>query len=196
MTDPEVTGVTGRQRRKLVLVRHAKSAWPDTPDQERPLARRGLRDAPALGRWLRSAGYVPDLVVCSTARRAEETWQLAATELQAHPAVSWDERVYQASPAGLLDLIRQAPPETGTMLVVGHDPAIAGVALMLSEGTAPAGAAGPPPGALDRMRAKFPTAAAAVLEFTGPWRLLAPGRAQLSQFVTPRDIRSEPRDDK
>ena len=182
--------MTGTQDRKLVLVRHAKSAWPDLPDQERPLARRGLRDAPAVGRWLRTAGCVPDLVLCSTARRAEETWQLAATELQAQPPVRWDERVYQATAAGLLDLIRHAPPETGTMLVVGHDPAIAGVALMLAEAAAPADGPGPPPGALDRMRAKFPTAAVAVLDVTGTWRLLAPGRAQLSQFVTPRDIPS------
>lgn len=186
--------VTGRQNRKLVLLRHAKSAWPDVPDQERPLARRGLRDAPAVGRWLRTAGYVPDLVLCSTARRAEQTWQLAATELQAQPPVRWEERVYRASAAGLLDLIRQAPPKTSTMLVVGHGPAIADLALMLAESAEPADAPGGPPGALDRIRAKFPTAAAAVLEFTGTWRLLAPGQAQLDPFVTPRDIASWSRD--
>ena len=67
--------------RRLVLLRHAKSDWPDdVPDHERPLARRGRRDAPAAGRWLRKSGYVPDLVLCSTARRARETWQLAEEE--------------------------------------------------------------------------------------------------------------------
>jgi phosphohistidine phosphatase len=172
-----------------VLLRHAKSAWPDdTPDQDRPLARRGLRDAPAVGRWLRTTDCVPDLVLCSTARRAQETWQLAASELRGHPSVCWDERVYQASAAGLLDLIRQAPPETSTMLVVGHDPAVAGLALMLAEAAAPANSPALPSGMLDRLRAKFPTAAAAVLDVTGTWRLLAPGRAWLSQFVTPHDI--------
>jgi phosphohistidine phosphatase len=159
----EVTGMTGRPDRSLVLLRHAKSAWPDLPDQERPLARRGLHDAPAVGRWLRTEGYVPDLVLCSTARRAQETWQLAATELRGNPPVYWDERLYQASAAELLDLIRQAPPESSTMVVVGHDPAIAELALILAE-------------------------AAAVLEFNGTWRLLGPGQAQLTRFVIPRDL--------
>ena len=60
-----------------MLLRHAKSAWPDVPDHDRPLAGRGRRNAPVMGRWLRTNGYVPDQVLCSTARRARETWQLA-----------------------------------------------------------------------------------------------------------------------
>src|SRR5512132_2493363 len=66
----EAVGMTGSAHRKLVLLRHAKSAWPDLPDHERPLAGRGRRDAPVMGRWLRTAGHVPDQVLCSTARRA------------------------------------------------------------------------------------------------------------------------------
>ncbi|WP_443080564.1 SixA phosphatase family protein [Streptomyces sp. PTD5-9] len=68
--------------RRLIVLRHAKSAWPEgVPDHERPLAGRGRRDAPAAGRRLYEAGYTPDLVVCSTARRTRETWDLAAAEL-------------------------------------------------------------------------------------------------------------------
>src|ERR1035441_5301802 len=78
--------------RQLVLLRHAKSAWLDVPDHDRPLAKRGLRDAPGAGRWLRQAGYVPDLVVCSTARRTSETWELAAAELGASPPVRFERR--------------------------------------------------------------------------------------------------------
>ena len=74
--------------RKLMVLRHAKSAWPDVPDHERPLARRGQRDAPVMGRWLRAAGHVPDQVLCSTARRARETWQLAQAGLGATPQVT------------------------------------------------------------------------------------------------------------
>ncbi len=75
--------------RRLVLLRHAKSAWPDLPDHDRPLAGRGRGDAPAMGRWLRETGCVPDLVWCSTARRAAQTWQLAAAELGADPPVTY-----------------------------------------------------------------------------------------------------------
>ena len=178
--------------RRLVLLRHAKSAWPDMPDHERPLARRGQRDAPAMGHWLRGAGLVPDLVVCSTAQRARETWQLAQAALGAAPPARFDKRVYQASAAQLLDLIRGEPARSATLLVVGHDPAVQEVALTLA-GTAPGDAGGArlsaaPAGMLDRMRAKFPTAAIAVFACTGSWDRLGPGTARLAFFITPRDL--------
>ena len=53
--------------RRLMLLRHAKSDWPDVPDLKRPLAKRGRRDAPGVGRWLRGHGYLPDTVICSVA---------------------------------------------------------------------------------------------------------------------------------
>ena len=99
--------MASRAARQLVLFRHAKSAWPDVADHERPLARRGRRDAPVAGRWLRAAGLVPDRVICSTAKRARQTWQLAAAELESSPAVSFDQRVYGTSAGELLDLARQ-----------------------------------------------------------------------------------------
>jgi len=178
--------------RKLVLLRHAKSAWPDVPDHERPLARRGQRDAPVMGRWLRAAGYLPDQVLCSTARRARETWQLVQAGLGAAPPVSFDDGVYQGSAVQLLDLIRRANPAARTLLVVGHDPALPELALALAA-TIPAahpGARGDaaPPDIPDRMRAKFPTAAIAVFELTGDRDQLGPGSAQLICFVTPRDL--------
>jgi phosphohistidine phosphatase len=179
-------------RRKLVLLRHAKSAWPDMPDHERPLARRGQRDAPVMGRWLRVDDHLPDQVLCSTARRARETWELARDELAATVPVSFDDRVYQASATQLLDLIHHAPPAGKTLLIVGHDPAIPELALTLAATTRPARTRAKSdaalPAMLDRMRAKFPTAAIAVLEFTGNWDQLAPGSARLTRFVTPRDL--------
>jgi phosphohistidine phosphatase len=177
--------MTQRPGRTLVLFRHAKSAWPDgVPDHERPLAPRGQRDAPVMGRWLRDAGCMPDRVVCSTARRARETWQLAQTGLAAAPPVTFDRGVYEASAAGLLALIRRTPAAVGTLLVIGHNPAIEELALMLA---APPGAG--PDDALQRMRVKFPTAAIAVLEAGGTWHALTRGRAHLAAFVTPRDQR-------
>jgi phosphohistidine phosphatase len=177
--------------RTLMLMRHAKSAWPDIPDHERPLADRGQQDAPAMGRWLRAAGRLPDLVVCSTARRARETWQLAQPWLGVMPAVTFDDGVYRASAAQLLDLIRRASPAAGTLLVIGHDPAIPELALSLVTATPPAFAGviryTAPPAMLYRMRAKFPTAAVAIFEFTGPWDRLGPRSARLTCFVTPRD---------
>jgi phosphohistidine phosphatase len=187
--DVAMTETVGR---KLVLLRHAKSAWPDVPDHDRPLARRGRRDAPAMGRWMRTAGYVPDQVLCSTARRARETWQLAQAALRADPPVSFERRVYQASAAELLDLAHRTPAAVRTLLVIGHDPAIPELALLLAGAAPPAGRDAAPgaasPAAFDRMRAKFPTAAIAVLELAGSWRQLAAGTARLAGFVTPREL--------
>ena len=183
--------MTQRQNRALVLFRHAKSAWPDVPDHERPLAGRGIRAAPVMGRWLHDAGLVPDLVLCSTARRARETWQFAQPGLAATPPVSFADRIYGEDAAELLALIREVPPATGTLLLIGHNPAIEDLALILAAPGPHPGAAGPGatnPGDLERMRGKFPTAAIAVLEPTGTWHELAPGHARLTAFVTPRDL--------
>jgi len=177
--------------RTLVLFRHAKSAWPDVADHDRPLARRGIRAAPVMGRWLREAGLLPGQVLCSTARRARETWQFAQAGLAATPPVTFDARIYEGTATDLLALIRQVPPAVGTLLLIGHNPAIEDLALLLA--AAPGAAAGPGPGGsrpgdLDRMRSKFPTAGVAVLEFAGSWPRLAPGRVRLTAFVTPRDL--------
>jgi phosphohistidine phosphatase len=175
--------MASRPARRLVLLRHAKSAWPDLPDHDRPLAGRGRGDAPAIGRWLRETGCVPDLVWCSTASRAAQTWQLAAAELGADPPVSYQPRLYRATGGELADLIREAPAATATLLLVGHNPGIQELALTL------AATDGDPAGALVRAAAKFPTAAVAVLEFDGGWPELSAGGARLVGFVVPRELR-------
>ena len=177
--------------RKLILFRHAKSAWPDVADHDRPLASRGQRDAPVMGRWLRDSGRVPGQVLCSTARRARETWQFAQAGLAAAPPVTFDGRIYEAAATDLLAVIREVPPATGTLLLIGHNPAIEDLALLLaapSDAAALPEAGGAGPGDVDRMRSKFPTAAIAVLESAGSWHDLAPSQARLTAFVTPRDM--------
>ncbi len=182
--------------RTLVLLRHAKSAWPgNVPDHDRPLAGRGRRAAPAAGRWLRREGYIPDHVLCSTARRARETWQLVQPELGVEPPAAFDRRVYKASERRLLELVRGRPAAARTVMVIGHDPALPELALALAgQDYAHGGQPAPrtPDTALGRMAAKFPTAAVAVLEFRLPWSELEHGRALLASFVTPRDMDDSP----
>ena len=145
-----------------MLLRHAKSDWPeDVPDQERPLAERGRRDAPAVGRWLREAGCRPDYVVCSTALRTRQTWDLAKGEIAADPPVVFEPRVYGATVAELVDVIAGVPADAATVLVIGHNPGLEILALAL---------AGQAPGAAnDHLREKFPTAAVAVFSWSGRW---------------------------
>ena len=173
--------MTGDSQRRLILVRHAKSAWPDVPDRDRPLAKRGRRQAPLAGAWLRAAGCRPDLVLCSPARRTRETWELAAAELGKAGRVSYEEGIYAGSAAALLDLVHAVPVRVATLLMVGHSPGLPDLALQLAGGASDSGA-------LDRLRAKFPTAAVAVLLVPGPWRGLTFGGASLADFAVPRDL--------
>jgi phosphohistidine phosphatase len=171
--------------KRLILLRHAKSAWPDdVPDHDRPLAPRGRRDAPAAGRWLCKSGYVPDRVLCSTATRARQTWQLAEKKLGAHPKTVFEGRIYEASVMDLLDLVRQTPAGVHTLLIVGHDPAMRGLTMELASEQHEDTEAE----ALGRVRAKYPTAALAVLSFSGSWPELGPGQTQLTDFVSPDDF--------
>ncbi|MGP3927722.1 SixA phosphatase family protein [Streptomyces sp. 8N616] len=173
---------TAARPRRLYVLRHAKSARPDgVADQDRPLAPRGRRDAPAAGRWLRDTGAAPDLVLCSPAWRTRETWDLAAPELRAGgaaPQVTYDAGVYQATAEELLALVRQIPADVRTLLLIGHNPGLQDLILMLS-GEADGDA-------LVRTREKFPTSAIAVLRVPDPWSALAPGAARLTEMAVPR----------
>jgi phosphohistidine phosphatase len=167
--------------RRLVLLRHAKSDWPDVADHDRPLAKRGRRDAPVAGRWLGTSGYVPDAVICSTARRARETWELAGAGLAeavpgAAPAVRYEPRVYDSTVLGLLMLIREFPDDWRTALIVGHNPGVAELTV---------GLVAPPP----EPPSAFPTAAVAVLGLPGDWASAGPGEGRLLAFAVPGDMR-------
>jgi phosphohistidine phosphatase len=111
--------------RTLVLLRHAKSDWThDVADVDRPLAKRGRRQAPEAGRWLAAhLGHI-DLAVVSPARRARSTWELVAEELPAATQVRLDERVYAASADQLLRLVRELPDDRRTVALVGHNPGL------------------------------------------------------------------------
>jgi phosphohistidine phosphatase len=166
---------------RLVLFRHAKSGYPDgVADHDRPLAKRGRRDAPAAGRWLAENGYVPDAVICSTARRAIQTWELAAAGLAEGPpgmapSPRFESRVYDATVLGLLMLVREFPEDQRTAAIVGHNPGLAELAVGLTDPPPP-----PPSG--------FPTAAVAVLGLPGPWADAAPAHARLLAFAAPADM--------
>lgn len=110
---------------RLIVMRHAKSAWPaGVPDHDRPLAGRGRREAGLAGDWLRGHAGPIDLVVCSTATRARQTAKRVTKRLDATPGLRLDERVYAGSDRGLLGVLRELPESAGTVLLVGHNPGV------------------------------------------------------------------------
>jgi len=168
------------QRKRLVVVRHAKSAWPPgVPDRKRPLGPRGLRDAPRMGARIREQVGRPDLAVVSPAARAQETWQLLAEEIGPVPEVRTDDRIYDEWGALMIDLVRELPGGAATVVLVGHEPGVSRLVLQLADRANAA--------ERDRISAKFPTCAAAVLAVAGAWAGAVPGSATLEWFRTPRD---------
>ena len=175
--------------RRLILLRHAKSDWPDVPDRDRPLAKRGRRDAPRIGRWLHEHGYQPDVVMVSAAARTRQTWDLVAPELGGSPAVHFEPRAYAASALSLLYLAQELPARYRTALLIAHNPGLSELAASLA--APPESARAPGPAVKDkgpRPAISLPTAAVAVFEFTGDWPSLAPGHARLISLITPADL--------
>src|ERR1700755_1568769 len=160
--------------RRLILLRHAKSDWADVPDRDRPLAKRGRRDAPKIGRWLRERGYLPDTVICPDARPPRQTWDRVARELGGSPSVTFEPRAYAASATTLLYLVMELPATSRTALLIGHNPGVSELATSLAL---------PPDG--DDAPIRFPTAAAAILDVSGDWADLVPGRARLLYHTSP-----------
>jgi phosphohistidine phosphatase len=163
--------------RTLVLLRHAKSAYPDgVADHDRPLAPRGQREAGLAGDWLRANLPTIDAVLCSTATRARET--LAHTGIDA--PVRYVDRLYDATPGIVIDEITGVGGEVAVLLVVAHEPTMTQVALGLANGDTANNAAA------ERISTKFPTAAIAVLQLAGSWKDLELGSAELVDFHVPR----------
>lgn len=169
--------------RTLFLLRHAKSSWdnPSLRDFDRPLAERGRRAAPAMGQYMRREGLVPELVLCSTARRAQETWALMESALEPRPEVTHTDLLYGASAGGMLDEVRAHGGAAPTVMLVGHNPGMEDLAVALAGSGSER--------LLRRLRRKYPTAALAIIDFDMPtWSDVRPGAGTLRRFVRPKDL--------
>jgi phosphohistidine phosphatase len=164
----------------LYLLRHAKSSWKQRglSDHDRPLSRRGRRATTAITRHMREQGIEPELVLCSTARRAHETLE-RIDPVVAGRAVQVESELYGASASALLERLRLVPDAVGSVMLIGHNPGLQRLALELSQSAPEA----------RELEAKYPTAALAILAFDRPsWGELDRGTAELVSFVRPRDL--------
>jgi phosphohistidine phosphatase len=157
------------------VLRHAKASREGgKSDFERPLTRRGRRDAPRMARWLKSRDLVPDLIVSSPARRASETAELVLDEVGLGDAVRLDERVYNADVAALLAVLAELPDDARRVLLVGHNPGLEDLVRHLAG-----------PAAQDPEKGKFfPTCALAHLRFASAWSGIGEGGASLVAIVS------------
>ena len=156
--------------RRLIVMRHAKAGeLPGGPDFERPLRPRGQHDSAAAGKWLAARGFRPDSVICSAARRTRQTWQYVAAELGGDAECAVEQRLYQADSQDVAEIIRQTPATVRTLLYIGHNPAAADLA-----------------GLLTGAEIAFPTSAIAVIGLTSDWADLAEGTGELVASWSPK----------
>ncbi|MES3108030.1 SixA phosphatase family protein [Sphingomonas aurantiaca] len=166
----------------LTLLRHAKSGWDDpvARDFDRPLNAKGKRAAAMVGRHMRSLDLAFDHAIASPAVRVVETLAQIESGYGRTIAPAMDRRVYLASAVTLLDVVHGFPAEATRALLIGHNPGLEDLVLMLvADGADPL---------RDAVEDKYPTASIAELEFEGDWSDLAAGTARLTRFVRPRDL--------
>jgi phosphohistidine phosphatase len=166
---------------QLLLLRHAKSSRddPKMADLARPLNKRGRRGADTMRKAMRDLGLTPDVVLVSPSRRTMET--LAALEpWDDTPLVEQVETLYLASLPQLLDILRGVNETVRSVMLIGHNPGMHELAMLLS-GTSAANEA------RIRLASGFPTAALAEFSVATQWRQLDAAGARLVRFLTPRD---------
>jgi phosphohistidine phosphatase len=118
----------------LLLMRHAKSSWKESniPDHDRPLNRRGKHDAPLMGKLLRDQKMNLDLIISSTALRAETTANLIAKAVRYKGKIVLDKSIYNAEPMDLLTLLSNSSDENNSILLIGHNPTVEETVQMLT----------------------------------------------------------------
>jgi phosphohistidine phosphatase len=174
---------------RLLLFRHAKTAREaGGGDHDRPLTKRGEDDAKRIGRYLTDEQFLPDLVIASDSRRTRQTLEIALQAANQHPLTRLERAVYLAEPHTLFHLVRRTPGDVRSLMMIGHNPGMADLAILLTGfGDRYAFA---------RMRTKFPTAGLAVLDFPAErWDEIAEHRGRLDRFVTPASLDASVEDD-
>jgi phosphohistidine phosphatase len=170
----------------LYVLRHAKSSWDDPllADHDRPLSLRGRKAVRLLGEHVRAIGLEPELVLCSSSRRTQETLQGVLGD---RPA-SIEPELYGASAKQLIERLRAVPADVSSVIVIGHNPAMQMLVLRLASTPGSSPLKDDPESPLGLIERKFPTGALATLGLSGPWSDLAAGGAILLDYVRPKAL--------
>lgn len=167
--------------RTLILMRHAKSSWDDflQPDHARPLTARGHTSAPAMGKWLKDNGYLPEELLCSTAERTRETYARLGISAA---RTRYEDALYHAGADVMLRVLQTA--QANTVLMLGHNPGIGHFAEMLTQ----------KPANHPRF-SDFPTCATTVFHFDlNSWSDVKFSQGTVVNFAIPREVIASQKD--
>eukprot|EP01013_Petalomonas_cantuscygni_P029613 TRINITY_DN5522_c0_g2_i1.p1 TRINITY_DN5522_c0_g2~~TRINITY_DN5522_c0_g2_i1.p1 ORF type:complete len:181 (+),score=30.11 TRINITY_DN5522_c0_g2_i1:270-812(+) len=170
--------------KKLTLLRHAKSSWDDPVDRDfdRPLNKKGKRAAAVMGRFIQRNGLTFDQILASPAVRVIETLENVEEASGQAMEPTWDRKIYLASSATLLDVLRGASADADHVLMVGHNPGLEDLIfdLVPDDGTSPA---------RDEVETKYPTATLAEMTLAiDNWADITEKCGTLDRFTRPRDL--------
>lgn len=157
----------------LYILRHAKSSWTEAnlSDFERPLNERGIKTAPFMGELMRKKNFQPDLILSSPAQRAKQTALLAKKAGRFEAQIRYDERIYEASPLRLIEIVSEVENEIESVLLIGHNPGFEGLVKFLTGESQ-----------------SIPTAALAVVDLMADdWQSLHPECCALRALIRPKD---------
>lgn len=171
----------------LTLLRHAKSDWNDAVarDFDRPLNKRGDKAATTVGRWMKQQSLTFDHIVASPAVRVIDTIDGVVKGLGHRLDATWDRRIYLASSATLMDVLRDINDGPKSVLMVGHNPGMEDMVfdLVPDDGSSPL---------RDEVYEKYPTGAVAEIELAiDSWADVERGVGKLVRFTRPRDLDPE-----
>ena len=168
-----------QNKASLILLRHAKSDWySGAPgDFDRPLAARGCKDAPRVGKWMKENGIVPEIILCSPAVRTRETLAAVNNKLGIGRIV-YEDAIYGASLGALLGLVEEYSRDCGNLMITGHNPGMDELLCFLC-GTQPP---------LTETGKLMTTAAVAVLGFADAGSMSKPATGELLHLVRPNEI--------
>lgn len=158
----------------LFVLRHAKSSWENTnlSDFERPLNERGLEAAPLMGKVMKENQFQPEMILSSPAKRASQTAEIIREKAGIDGEIRYEERIYEASPARLLEVISEQNDEIESLIIVGHNPGLEGLVRFTT-------------GQIEPM----PTAALAVIDFKiNKWSEINSANGVLRTFIRPKEI--------
>ncbi len=168
-----------QNKARLILLRHAKSDWDSgvPGDFDRPLAPRGRKDAPRMGKWMRKNGIIPDIILCSPALRARETLTATNNELGVEHIV-YEDGIYGASLGALLGLIEQYSQHFGNLMITGHNPGMDELIYFLCKTQPP----------LTETGKLMTTATVAVLGFANAGLMSTSAAGELLRLARPKEI--------
>ena len=171
--------------RQLLILRHAKSSWddPQLSDHARPLNARGRKSADAMRHAMRELGLAPDLVLVSSARRTLQTLE-TLEPWDEQPLIEPMDQLYLADASQLLGVLREVSETVRAVLLIGHNPGLHDLAMLLVGRTAMETQSNN----INRLAEGYPTGALTEFSIVGPRSQLAEGGGRLLRFLAPRDL--------